>query len=140
MNIKFIVLFLLFFKAVYAKDVSNIEILKTGIVYEGHSETEKEGCKLFIPTKEQLVEFFEKSTELEYGGSIEHQYYSPCIATGTVLFKDGTYGRWTIQSSGYGYGTLNNNNPMSFFHKDNKWYDPFECTYAMGDEPEPGCD
>ncbi|WP_455815182.1 hypothetical protein [Pseudomonas graminis] len=141
-NLKLMAFFVIYFLSgfSYAKEVKNIEFLKYGIAYEGRSKVEQEGCALFRPTKEQLVEFFEKARELEYGGSIAHQYYSPCIATGTVSFKDGTSGRWSIQSSGYGYATLNNNKPMDFFYKDNKWYDPFECTYAMGDESEPGCD
>lgn len=61
--------FLFFPDFVYSKNVRNIEILKIGIAYEGYRETEKEGGKLFKPTKEQIVNFFEKAKELEYGGS-----------------------------------------------------------------------
>jgi len=134
----YVFLFFIFSNLAYSKGVRNIEVNKVGGVYEGHSITEKKGCKLFRPTKEQVINYFNKAKELKYGGSIEHQYYSPCIATGIVTFKDGTTGKWTIQSSGFGYGTFNNE-AMNFFYKDNEWNDPFKCSYAMGDESEPGC-
>ncbi|MGV3345038.1 hypothetical protein ACGVWS_04580 [Enterobacteriaceae bacterium LUAb1] len=124
----------------WSDKVTNIEIEESGISYEGHSKVEQEGCKLFRPTKEQMINYFNKASELEYGGSTEHQYYSPCIATGTVTFKDKTSVKWTVQSSGFGYGTFSNKKFINFFYKDNQWVDPFQCTYAMGDEPEPGCE
>lgn len=93
--------FFVFSNLACSKEVSNIKINKVGIAYEGHSETEKEGCKLFRPTKEQIINYFNKAKVLKYGGSIEHQYYSPCIATGMVTFKDGSTGQWIIQSSGF---------------------------------------
>lgn len=126
--------------SVSSKDVNNVEILSIGIAYEGHSETEKEGCKLFRPTKEQIINFFKNAQEPEYGGSVEHKYYSPCISTGTVTFTDGTSGEWTIQSSGFGYATFGDKKSINFFYKDNNWVDPFQCAYASGDEVEPGCE
>ncbi|MFC0138988.1 hypothetical protein ACFFJN_01980 [Erwinia mallotivora] len=77
---------------------------------------------------------------MEEGGQTEHKYYSPCIVTGSVVFKDGKSGKFTLQSSGFGSGTFGNKEVIYFFHEKNPWFDPFQCSYAMGDEPDPGCD
>lgn len=141
-NIKLMAFFVIYFLSgfSYAKEVKNIEIIKYGIAYEGRSKVEQEGCALFRPTKEQLIDYFNQATRMDEGGSVGHQYYSPCITVGKVTFEDGNSVGFTLQSSGFTSGNLGNKEAIYFFHKDNKWYDPFECTYAMGDESEPGCD
>ena len=118
--------FLIFTGVVCAKDreVTSLEILKIGIAYEGRSEIEKKACSYFKPTKKQLIYFFENAIEFDEGGEIAHEYYSPCIATGKVIFADGIEGRWTVQSSGYGYGIFNNKE-LNFFLKDNEWNDDY---------------
>lgn len=123
----------------FSQHVTNVEIDKTGIAYQGRSEVEHEGCKLFQPTREQLVNYFNRAARREEDGRPGHQYYSPCIVAGKVTFTNGDSGRFTLQSSGFGYATFNHKE-VHFFHKDNPWFDPFQCTYAMGDEVEPGCD
>lgn len=128
-----------FFSLASSDEVTSVEINKSGIAYQGHSKVEQEGCKSFKPTQEQLTEYFNQSQKLEFGGWQEHKYYSPCIVTGKVSFKNGQSGKFTVQSSGFGYGRFNNKD-INFFRKKNKWFDPFQCTYAMGDESEPGCD
>ncbi|WP_261642095.1 hypothetical protein [Erwinia mallotivora] len=140
-NIKIALIFFFTFSSRFACSdvVTDIEINESGIAYIGHSKVEQEGCKLFRPTPEQLAEYFNQAQRLEFGGWREHTYYSPCIVTGKVSFKSGQSGKFTIQSSGYGYGTFNNK-AINFFHKENPWFDPFQCSYAMGDEPDPGCD
>lgn len=120
--------------------VSHVEIESTGIAYEGRSKVEQEGCALFRPTKEQLTDYFNQADKMDEGGSVGHQYFSPCITVGKVTFEDGNSVSFTLQSSGFTSGNFGNKEAIYFFHKDNKWYDPFECTYAMGDESEPGCD
>lgn len=131
-------LFPVFFSQASSDEVVSIEINKSGIAYQGHSKTEQDGCKLFRPTKEQLAEYFNHSQRLEFGGWRENKYYSPCIVTGKVTFKSGQSGKFTIQSSGFGYGTFNKKD-INFFHKKNKWFDPFQCTYSMGEETELDC-
>ncbi|MEI2264507.1 hypothetical protein [Erwinia sp. CGal63] len=123
----------------FADRVVKIEIEKTGIAYKGRSEVEQEGCKLFRPTEKQLIQYFNQAQRLEFGGWREHKYYSPCIVIGRVTFKEGMSGRFTLQSSGFGYGVFNHQQ-INFFNEFNPWFDPFQCTYAMGDEVEPGCD
>ncbi|MGV3345040.1 hypothetical protein ACGVWS_04590 [Enterobacteriaceae bacterium LUAb1] len=135
-----ILFFSIFSGLAWSDKVTDIEIEKVGIAYQGRSKVEQEGCKLFRPTKEQIANYFNQASRMEEGGSTGHQYYSPCIATGKVTFKDGKSGEFTLQSSGFGSGTFGNKEVIYFFHKDNQWVDPFQCTYAMGDEPEPGCE
>ena len=133
-----ICIFLSFSGFIHAKDreITSIEILETGVAYEGHSKIEQKVCSFFQPTKKQLIEYFEKSDWLNEGGEISHQYYSPCIVIGKVTFKNGISVKWTIQSSGYGYGVFNYNKNMIFFRKNNEWFDPFQCTYSMGDDED----
>ena len=133
--------FLIFTGVVYAKEreVTSLEIVRFGMP-EGISETEKEGCSFFKPTKEQIIEYLEEADWLNEGGELLHQYYSPCFVTGKVTFKDGFSGEWTIKSSGYGRGSFNYNDEVYFFREKNGWFDPFQCLYYMGDEPDPDPD
>lgn len=59
-------------------------------------------CKGWNPTKEQLIDFFAKAQVSAQGYGWLPDYYSPCIATGTVVFKDGSSGEWGIYDTGYG--------------------------------------
>lgn len=119
--------------------VTHVEIKDSGLAYEGRSEVEQEGCKLFRPTEKQLINYFNEAARTSEGGQTGKQYYSPCIATGKVTFKDGKSGRFTLQSSGFGSGNFGDREVIYFFRKDNPWLDPFRCTYAMSDEVEPDC-
>ncbi|WP_274370962.1 hypothetical protein [Morganella morganii] len=122
-----------------AKEVSNLVIYKTGTVYENHNDKyEAAACKKFLPTKEQIITYFTYAEESKEN-SWMHEYYSACISTGYVEFKDGTSGKWTIQSSGYGYVIFNDGSSVDFLYRNNKWEDPNACTYGLSDEPEPGC-
>ncbi|WBF47639.1 hypothetical protein [Serratia rubidaea] len=120
----------------YAGIVEIIDVQDSGIIYKGRSSVEKEGCRLFVPSKAQVVNFFNQAKTLPEGGAIEHEYYSPCIAIGKIVFKDGSTGRWTLQSSGFGYVTFEDQKTTYFFYKNNSWFDPFACTYGVGDEPK----
>lgn len=124
-----------------ARTVNHINIEKTGSIYSGHNnENEKIACKLFRPKQKQLVRFFSLASESKESGTLLHEYYSPCFAAGTVVFDDGSSGRWNLQSSGLGFVFFNTGEQAVFFYKDNKWTDPFICTYGLSDEPEPGCE
>lgn len=87
-----------------AREVEHIEIVETGH-YDGIGE-DKDGyakwCKLFNPTKEQLINYFSQAEETDFNAEWLHEYYTPCIASGTVTFKDGSYGDWGLHSSGLG--------------------------------------
>lgn len=120
----------------YAGIVESIDIQDSGIIYKERSDVEKDGCRLFTPNKAQVVDFFNQAKTFSEGGAIEHEYYSPCIAIGKIAFKNGTAGRWTLQSSGFGYVTFENKKTTYFFYKHNSWFDPFACTYGVGDEPK----
>ncbi|WP_034916300.1 hypothetical protein [Erwinia sp. 9145] len=127
----------LFLSYAQCRTVERIDIEAAGIQYEGlNANDEKEGCQEFRPSEKQLIHFFKVARESEESGSLLHEYYSPCISYGTLLFDDGSFGEWTIQSSGLAYVTLKNGKTWVFFHKDNPWNDPFACTYGLDDEPE----
>ncbi|MEQ5119369.1 hypothetical protein [Morganella morganii] len=121
--------------------VKNIEIKDTGItVTENPGAGEINACKQFIPTKNQLLNFFKLAEEAEYNKWL-HEYYSSCISTGSIEFENGTSGNWVIQSSGIASVIMNDGSSANFFYKDNEWDDPNACTYGLGDEPnpDPGC-
>jgi len=139
-----IIFFLLSFLFTQAQSraVESIEIKEL----DSHDETrraeyqyEKIACEKFKPTKEQIINYFKISEEASGSGDWLHEYYSPCISRGKVTFKDGSSGNWNIQSSGLGFVIFNNGKTANFFYKNNKWTDPYACSYGLGDDPEPGC-
>ncbi len=137
-NMFFIIFFFGFFSyQAKARVVSDITIKSLGVRAEGRTdETEAVACKVYKPTKKQLTRFFKLAEESKERGTLLHEYYSPCVSFGTVKFKDGASGSWTIQSSGLGTVIFDNKDVTTFFLKDNKWTDPYACTYGMSDEIE----
>ncbi|WP_455811421.1 hypothetical protein [Pseudomonas graminis] len=116
--------------------VSDINVERAGAQESGRKdEHERETCKVYKPTKEQLVRYFNLATESQESGNLLHEYYSPCIATGKIKFKDGASGVWTVQSGGLGLAIFDNGESSVFFHKDNQWTDPYACTYGLGNDP-----
>lgn len=125
------------FTSSYAREVKHIDIKETGI--SDKKDSEESGinqCEEFKPQKAQLIHFFRLAREEKEYGSALHEYYSPCITTGTVSFKDGTSGDWKLRSSGLATVFFNNGETSTFFYRNNKWKDPYACNYGLGDEPE----
>ncbi|WP_336803839.1 hypothetical protein [Erwinia aphidicola] len=115
--------------------VSQLEIKGVGLVEDGRNDkSEERECKSFKPTKIQMIAFFNLAKESEKNGTLLHEYYSPCLAIGTIKFQDGSSGRWTVKSSGLGFVIFENKKSAVFFHKENKWDDPYACTYGLGDD------
>lgn len=105
-----------------ARIVNEIEILKAGAWdSDNRAEYEKEGCKTFIPSKEQLIQYFSHAQESSSSGDWINDYYSPCVASGNVTFKDGDSGAWTIHSSGLGWVDIINKKRRYFYFIDNDW-------------------
>jgi len=120
---KAILLCLLFLPAfIQAREVSQIKILVQGAYdSEDRAEYEKDGCKTFKPTKEQLIHYFTKAKESNSNSPWMHEYYSPCVASGTINFNDGSSGKWTIHSSGLGWVDFINGEVKYFYYIDNEW-------------------
>lgn len=115
--------------------VSHIDINGTGLYDNLRKDSNQERlCKGFRPSKKQLTHFFNLATESKSHGTLLHEYYSPCLATGLVQFQDGASGNWTVQSSGLAFVSYDNGESATFFYKDNKWTDPYACSYGMSDE------
>lgn len=137
-NTYFIVLFSFFIISSQAqgKEVSQLDVEGIGLHYDGRTDkNEEEVCKVFRPTKKQMIRFFNQAKESKKSGNLLHEYYSPCVSTGQVKFKDGSSGHWTVQSSGLGLVIFDNGEAATFFLKDNQWTDPYACTYGLGDDP-----
>lgn len=133
-----VVLFLFFFISTQAqgREVSQLDVEGIGLHYDGRTDkNEEEACKVFRPTKKQMFHFFNQAKESKKSGNLLHEYYSPCVSTGEVKFKDGSSGHWTVQSSGLGLVIFDNGEAATFFLKDNQWTDPYACTYGLSDEP-----
>lgn len=117
--------------------VKNIVIEETGRHDEGRKDlNEEKECRSFKPNKKKIFIFFNRAKESSESGELVHKFYSPCLATGLVDFTDGSSGNWVLLSSGFGYVTFKDKLTTYFFNKDNKWNDPFACTYGLGDEPK----
>ncbi|MBT0394096.1 hypothetical protein ISO77_00875 [Morganella morganii subsp. morganii] len=124
MGIKKTVLWLLVFMPVLtqARVVSDIKISVTGNYdSEDRAEYEKEGCKTFNPTKKQLIYYFTKAEESDSNNLWMHEYYSPCIASGTIIFKGGDSGKWILHSSGLGWVDFTDGKLRYFYYTDNEW-------------------
>lgn len=121
---------------VQGRAVSDIDIKDVGQQSQGREDkSEEEACKVFIPTKKQMIRFFNLAKESKKSGSLLHEYYSPCVSSGSVKFKDGSSADWTVQSSGLAFAILNSGESVVFFLKDNQWTDPYACTYGLGNDP-----
>ncbi|MFH5255488.1 hypothetical protein ACGTRS_30080, partial [Burkholderia semiarida] len=83
--------------------------------------------KLLVPTDTNL-------TMAAYRYS--HERYSSCYAAGTLKFDDGSSGKWDLSSSGVATFIFTRGDAVTLFYKNNKWYDPFACTYGLGDVGE----
>ena len=111
------------------REVDHIEILEGGHYASSVEDTEgySKWCKLFNPTKKELIDYFAKAREDEFGVGWVHEYYSPCIASGTVTFKDGSYGVWGLDDSGLGSvyfeDKVNAGKKRLFLYLNNKWED-----------------
>jgi len=119
-----------------ARVVSEIKIDEVGAYDERRgNKNEEEACKVYRPTEKQMIRFFNLAKESQESGNLLHDYYSPCLTTGKIKFKDGVSGVWTVQSSGLGLAIFDNGDSATFFLKDNQWTDPYACTYGVGADP-----
>ena len=125
-----------FSNQVNGREIIDIKVKDIGQYDEGRGyKNERESCKHFRPTKKQIISFFNIAKESKESGNLLHEYYSPCLSSGTIKFKDGSSGDWTVQSSGLAFAILDNGESLVFFHKDNQWTDPYACTYGLGNDP-----
>lgn len=117
-----------------ARTVHKLEIKGAGLTGESNERT-KELCRAFKPTLKQVRNYFNKAYHVEsYIGTSER--YSPCIAFGTLTYSDGSFGDWTLHSSGTASFIFNRGDSVSLFYKHNKWSDPTACTYGLGSVPD----
>lgn len=97
-------------------------------------------CKIFRPTVAQVKRYFSKAYPVEgYVQNIDR--YSPCYATGTVVFADISTGRvdmgkFQLRSSGTATIWWNRGGSVNLLYKDNQWGDPLACGYGLSDELE----
>ncbi|WP_124471011.1 hypothetical protein [Burkholderia ubonensis] len=92
-------------------------------------------CKKFQPTVKQVGNFFLKAYPVE-GYMFSHERYSSCYAKGTLKFDDGSSGTWELSSSGVATFIFTRGDVVTLYYKNNKWYDPFACTYGLGNVGE----
>ena len=117
-----------------ARIIQNLEIKGTELTTESDERT-KELCKAFKPTLSQVWNYFNRAYHVEsYIGTTER--YSPCIAFGTLAYSDGSFGDWTLHSSGAASLIFNRGDSVSLFYRYNKWNDRTACTYGLGSVPD----
>lgn len=116
-----------------ARPVKHVEIDAAGLNLESVKNPNAiEACKKFKPTKEQVTRFFERAYPVE-SYILTTERYSSCYAKGSLTFSDGSFGTWILYSSGTALFTFSRGDQVNFFHKNNKWHDPYACTYGLGD-------
>jgi hypothetical protein len=119
----------LFCICTHARGVASIEIREYGKCRDADAASE---CKKFRPTVKQLRNFFSKAYPVE-GYMFTHERYSSCYATGALKFSDGSSGTWQLSSSGVATLTFTRGDVVTLYYKNNKWRDPFACTYGLGE-------
>lgn len=126
MGIRKVIFFVLLLTPVFiqAREVKQLKIVKAGAYdSEGRAEYEKEGCKTFTPSKRQLVNYFTQAEESDSNSAWINEYYSPCVASGTITFRDGSSGEWVIHSSGLGWVDFTQGKRKYFYYINNQWED-----------------
>ncbi|WP_124543987.1 hypothetical protein [Burkholderia ubonensis] len=124
-----------------AREVSAVTITVSGESSDRHDLLTREACRKFTPTVAQLKRFFSRAVPID-GKFVAHDYYSPCHASGTVSFPDGSSGKWRIYSSGTASLTWASSENTVFLYngRHNGWHDPFACSYGLHDaDDEASC-
>lgn len=125
--------------SVLAEDrvVQSVFIQVTGFSDNDRNDKNEEiACEFFKPTQNQVIDFFSSARTDVDKAQLIHERYSPCKSAGLIKFDNGLSGSWVLQSSGVGRIFYDNSKKVVyFFHKDNKWTDPYACTYGLGDDP-----
>ena len=123
-----------FYTDASARTIKKISILESGVTNSSDQRL-KEECKEFKPTVKQIRRFFLKAYPVpRYFGS--HDRYSPCYASGTVVFDDFGTVKWTITSGGVASLIWSEGDIVDLYYKNNGWFDPTACTYGLGDNGE----
>jgi len=86
-------------------------------------------CKHFEPTTTQVRTFIEQAREVN-SRVHTHERYSPCYASGTVEFEDGTTGTWRIHSGRTGILRVDPQPALTLQCRRCRWTDPFAGGYT----------
>jgi hypothetical protein len=124
-----------------AREVSAVIIEESGRSADASDPLTRDACGTFTPTAAQLKRFFSRAVPIE-GKLVAHDYYSPCHASGTVSFPDGSTGKWRVHSSGTASlkWASSENTVYLYNGRKNGWHDPFMCSYGLHDaDDEASC-
>ena len=123
----------------YPRTVNQIVINEIGQTLDtykdGNDEILIEQCKKFKPTVKQAALFFSKADPIP-GVILMHERDSPCYAKGSIIFGDGLSGEWILYSGGTARLDWTRGGTVYLMHKQNKWHDPFACSYGLNNEGE----
>jgi len=142
--IKFTSLFILIVSFLFIMPLQADEIKVSSLIFQitGFSDkdrndkNEEVACTFFKPTQQEVIDFFNISRTDVDKDKLIHERYSPYKSAGLITFENGSSGEWVLQSSGVGRIFFDSTKEIIyFFHKENKWTDPYVCTYELGDDP-----
>lgn len=86
-------------------------------------------CADFKPSTKQIRRFLSQAVEVE-SRIYTHEFYSPCYATGTAEFSDGTKVQWKIHSGRTGIVKTEDRGAFMLYCKTCRWEDPFAGNYG----------
>jgi hypothetical protein len=114
---------------VMSRTTSAVQIEEIGASrYPDKESVEK--CQTFTPTLKQVTHYFDNAYPVEADVALLERA-TPCYATGSLRFNDGTSGAWVLFSSGTASFTFQRGDHVTFYYPHIPWYDPTNCTYGQ---------
>ncbi|MDF0605765.1 hypothetical protein HZU77_008880 [Neisseriaceae bacterium TC5R-5] len=115
--------------SIQARTIEKITIEQTGLALE--DERDKllaSTCKKFNPSLNQIKFYFQKAYPIP-GKLMAHDRYTPCYATGNIIYSDGFKAKWVLYSAGTAWLEWLDGGEIYLLYKKNKWLDPTAGMY-----------
>lgn len=113
----------------HPSSVERVTLQQAGLSEYTDDDMAMQACKRFQPSTRQIRRFLAHAVEVE-SRVYTHERYSPCYATGTVDFANGTKAQWQIHSGCTGILKTQTGKTIILYGKTCRWGDPFAGTYG----------
>ena len=110
-----------------ASPIKFITINETGRILDWVADDYlTKACEKFNPTAKQIKHFFMNAHPVD-GYILNEDNYSPCMAYGTIKFRDNKSAEWNLYSGGVAVLTFSREEHLILYYHDYDWQDPAAC-------------